>query len=531
MPEPVHAAAVHPLAAPAGLHEALDATHALYADDPAMSARVYSYITTTFPAAMAAASAAKTANEERRQRLEDESQRFTVGFLEANRYYYLPHPEMFVVYRNAHFSACSEDDIQHQVLSQISSGKALRPWKRKVTKSVIKTIRERTPLTVIPDSDTIQAVLDRLVPSHFASRDEAKYFTTVIGDCVSGREQSRGLVFLVPAGLRDLVRALGVEIFAHTGQSSALNALKYKHHEHEYSTCRVLPGKEARAPSDARLAIVRSSLDFLCVASHYSTRFGGSDGYIRQHCNMPYVGRRALRLADLTPETLVEEFVRAYVQPCQHRFIGRNSMMFIWKRYLAENHLPSVLFHKTLLHLLRAKVPYSEETERFEGFTSPHVPKVAAFLEFWETTIVEDAYAQDEELEVDELQTMFKIWAKARGAPGSSPDASFVELITHFYPDADIEDGRVIANTRCTMWDKQGSVANVLRCYLLDCQVQTETPTLSGAYEFHVASANANANMTASKAFFERCARDQLGTRVDKIGVITPAGASESDPV
>lgn len=78
-----------------------------------------------------------------------------------------------------------------------------------------------------------------------------------------------------------------------------------------------------------------------------------------------------------------------------------------------------MLFHKTLLHLLRAKVPYSEETERFEGFTSPHVPKVAAFLEFWETTIVEDAYAQDEELEVDELQTMFKIWAKARGAPGS----------------------------------------------------------------------------------------------------------------
>ena len=506
--------------APPDLHDMLDSLHSQYASQPAMVARLRHNLESVLPASLVSARQALAANSARRQVLSEGSEEFKVAFLERDEYFYLQYPEVFIAYDGDRFRACSQDDIQHEILSKISEGGALRPWKHKVTRALIKEIRGRSPLDRIPESATIQRILSWLSPSFFRTRDEAKYFLTVIGDGLRASAQQEGLVYLTPPALRELVRSLSVEIFTHTGSGSALHGCKFKHHDHAYESCRLLPiPVHATASSLDLSSIPRMSLDVLCVASHYSKRFGGADAYLRDHCHDLSLNNFSLQLANTTPEGLVTSFISDCIEQCPQRKIYSKNMIFVWKQYLSRRSLPAVVFQCALKEMLKAKLSYCAESDAFIGVTSPHVPLVAEFLKFWTDTIVEDAQAQDEELEMDELQTLFRHWAREDGASLGTTDPCIAELIRHFYPDVDIADGRVIVNVRCKLWDKQGTVRDAVDLYLARSP-KDESMTLSAAYSAYVSMASP-VRARVSKRFFEKQAREVLGSAVDQDGVIS----------
>lgn len=510
--------------APRALHEALDNLSEKYKGNEHMTKRLAHHINHVLPAALSSAEEAQRAVAKRRQDLAEGSEQFMAGFLAQNRYFYLPHPEVFLRYDGEHFTASSDDDIQHQILSEISQGGKLRPWKHKVARALLKSVRERSPLDSIPESPTIQAVLNSLVPAFFSTRDAAKYFITVVGDGLRSHETHKGLVYLTPPCLRELVRALSVEIFTHFGSSSALQSLKFKHYDHSYAKCRLLP-PGTHHPSQVLCLekIVRHSIDFLCVSAHYSVRFGGADGFLANGCHSISTQQHALYLCNSSPEALVESFISTYVQPCPQRHIQTKNMIFIWKKYLSENRLPSVIFHSALKELLKSRLEYNEAQDVFVGVTSPYVPMVAAFLKFWDTTIVDDPQAQDEELETDELRTLFRHWAREHSVPLGCADPCLLELIHHFYPDVHVEDGRVLVDLRCRIWDKQGVVRDAVDLYLASAEEGT-TLTLSAAYSCYVQRPS-DIRARVGKRFFEKHARDILGATVDKDGVVTLSSA------
>ena len=76
-----------------------------------------------------------------------------------------------------------EDDIVYNLLSTVSyDNKSLIDWKHKTKISLLKKIKERSIFSVIPESKTIQYVLNLLTPTYFLTKNEAKYFLTCIGD-------------------------------------------------------------------------------------------------------------------------------------------------------------------------------------------------------------------------------------------------------------------------------------------------------------------------------------------------------------
>ena len=52
-------------------------------------------------------------------------------------------------------------------------------------------------------------------------------------------------------------------------------------------------------------------------------------------------------------------------------------MLFIWKEFLKENKLPNILFHETLINLLKTKISYSDDC--FQNVTSMILPVVVDF--------------------------------------------------------------------------------------------------------------------------------------------------------
>ena len=55
---------------------------------------------------------------------------------------------------------------------------------------MIKKIKCQNLFSIIPNSDTIQNCLNLLIPNIFSNKQEAKYFLTIIGDCILKKNEN-----------------------------------------------------------------------------------------------------------------------------------------------------------------------------------------------------------------------------------------------------------------------------------------------------------------------------------------------------
>ena len=102
---------------------------------------------------------------ERTQRMEDltsEQFSFIQSFLFHNHYFYHPSTENFFLYDGQTYVQNSEDDVLYNVLSSLSRDRNLISWKHKTKVSIMKRIKDNHIYQTIPESATIQNVLNTL---------------------------------------------------------------------------------------------------------------------------------------------------------------------------------------------------------------------------------------------------------------------------------------------------------------------------------------------------------------------------------
>jgi hypothetical protein len=97
----------------------------------------------------------------------NEQQVFIQVFLSKNKYFYLQNNNLFYEYDGQKYLIIKEDEIIHKLLSSISNEKVLLNWKHKTKTIIIKQIKERSLFSSIPETDTIQNVLNVLYPAFF----------------------------------------------------------------------------------------------------------------------------------------------------------------------------------------------------------------------------------------------------------------------------------------------------------------------------------------------------------------------------
>lgn len=501
------------------LHDSLEKIIQQYKDNDYVYGRLTNYIEHLLPAALNNANEIHKQREERKTQLNADRDEFTTRFLHKNNYFYCSQTEIFLKYDGVHFVVYSEDDIQHQILTTISSEKCLREWKHKVNKNIIKRIKERSPLNAIPESATIQFVINMLCPSVFPTRNHVKYFLTIIGEGVSIKTELKpdnNLTYIMSPNLTEIIREIGNKAYIYCGLPNIVNNIKYKYHDHTYSDCRLLfiengntlPRKKIMIPPSFGKHII----DLLCVSVHYARRYGTADKYLQQ-CIEPKLVEHALFLSKNTQESIVNMFVEKSFTLCTSSTINTKNMFFIWKKFLDEKAVPNIIFYETLKTLLKEKLKYEEATDCFIGITSIHLPLVVNFMKFWEETMLEtddygmcndgeiNANMNDHELEIDEVCCLFKGWSSVGK---NINDALILELIRHFYPEVVITENKYMYNLKSKLWNKRAEVLASLEQLKLDCKKDELLSAVSiyDAYNFY--STTNKHNLLASKQYFEK---------------------------
>jgi hypothetical protein len=424
------------------MHANLDKMIEKYSNNTYVFGRLMNYLEHLLPTALENAIELQKQREERRIQLSANRDEFTLRFFEKNNYFYSSQTELFLHYDGLHFVIHSEDDIQHQILSTISSEKCLREWKHKVNKNIIKRIKERSPLNAIPEAATIQFVINTLCPAIFPTRNYAKYFLTMLGECMAAPTST---IYILKPALKEIIREIGNQCYTYFGFANIFSNCKFKYYDHQYQNCRLLAMADGKKKIAVPPLLSKHMLDFLCVATHYATRYSNVDNFLLT-CNEVRLVDHALFLTKNTPESIVDTFIGKSLTLCASSSIDVKNIIFLWKKFLEELAIPNIIFYEALKTLLKNKLNYDEVNECFLGITSIHLPLVAQFLKFWENTVVECTEVECMEVDVADELDLAEVLIRFNNK--NSSEALLLELIQHFYPEVVIKESKYILNMK-----------------------------------------------------------------------------------
>ena len=412
-------------------------------------------------------------NQNRNTFLTTEKDVFIQIFLSQNKYYYVNSNNCFFQYNNKNYTIVKEDDIIHKLLSTISKDRVLLDWKHKTKKHIISLIKERSLFSSIPETETIQNVLNVLYPSIFEKKYEAKYFLTILGDNILKKNQN--LIFLVSHSMKQLLNEIDKITNICIGTMNTTNNFMTKYHEnHSYTNCRILKINENFSFDFWKNIIKKIGLDLICVAAHYSNRYENSDIFLDTNVDEE-LKNHAYYLKNISQKEIINQFCSKCLKNVpegNNTKIEWKNLHFIWKQYLNSLSLPNIIYSTSLKGLLKEQYQYHEETDSFLNITSKYLPIERDFINFWEKNItihsenVEVQVNVDDflgnELELDELCAIFKHWVKTTDeqvlSNGNISEEYVLKIMKHFFPNIDIIDNKYILNVSCTLWNKNSDI-------------------------------------------------------------------------
>ena len=481
--------------------ETIQQIYEKYENDTYMIPKIHHYITIQLPTIF---DTMRTTREESMKKIQEKTNdqdSFIQSFLNNHSFYYIPSTEKFFYYDGLHYFQYSEDEILHSISKEIG----VISWKQRTRISTMKKIKENSLMTTIPNTETIQTVIEMLFPI-FSSKTQTKYFLTILGDNIL--KKTPNMIYFINTKAKSFLRELDnysqIYIGTHLNQT-----FKYKYHEHDYTCCRLIQIQDIVKMEHIWMPIITQYyLDIICVAVHYSNRFGSADNYLITYSNDDSLLQYSFYLKETTPQLLIQSFLNEYIQTVSTPSNNTKSviqwkyMQYLWKHFLDVKKLPSVIFQQNLKQLFLENIgeKYDEITDSFMGVFSKYNPTIQKFLQFWDETMLTDDDAC--ELEVDEIILLFKKWCS--GMESNIPNMNhkqIIDLIMHFYPNIEIENEKFVYKIRSVLWDKSLDVRLILESMQMDIST---TISVYDAYEKYCKEQRKEGKIIVSKYFFEK---------------------------
>ena len=438
----------------------------------------------------------------RREKFNEDKDNFVNNFLQSHNYSYCQNTELFFKYDGNHYSIYDEDNIHHEILKSITNGQILMPVKHKIKSIIFKHIKDTLPMKYIPESGTIQYVINHLYPM-FNDKDSIKYFLTIIGDNILKKNEN--LIYIISPNFKNICNEILNQGYNLLGMHHLFNAIKYKYYDHNYSDCRLIMTASSKSNSINTIykynlldkQFYKNILDFICVACHYSNRYVNADQFLL-NCDNEKLKEHALFLKNNNIDKITDDFIGVSLEKCNGTTIKWKNMLYLWKLYLDKKNIPNIVFNSKLKSILSLKVKFNEDNDEFLNVTSIQLPIVSSFLKFWDENMIKD---EDEiDLEIGEICNIFKNWSNKNICIS---EKNMIDLIQHFYNDIVVEDDKYVQQICCKLWNKKSDIINILNNYKMSKKGFLTSISLHNVYQYYCEDSK-DKQYIISKRYFEK---------------------------
>lgn len=316
-----------------------------------------------------------------------------------NRYFYIQKSNTFISYDNKNFNIENETNIVHFILTQISKNKSIKPWKYKIKNTIIKKIKATDLFKIIPESLTIQNIINFFMEKLFVSKEFSKYFLTIIGDIILRKEPVQ--TYLVNETGKKIVNSIndGVQQYL-KNKNSINNAFKYCNNSESYNNCRIIYFDNALDNRDLWLNFIKKNIiNIIIVAVYYSNRYESAEHYINSPIS-PITKNNVLKIKNESEDKIFKKFILYTLNDdSSGNSISLKEMKYIWSLFLNENKLPNLISLNNLSQKLQ-KNGLIFTNNKFINIRSPYLKNINIINNFWDSNVVYDI---NDEIEVSEF--------------------------------------------------------------------------------------------------------------------------------
>mgnify|MGYP003630772121 CR=1 FL=1 len=397
----------------------------------------------------------------RNEDMQNDADKYITTFLidSDTKYMYISKSNIFVMYDGMDFKLVNESTLLHKILSNLSTNKTLLHWKYKIKNMIIKKIKETNIFDMIPESHTIQEVLNFLTPTLFYTKLEARYFLAILGDNIQKKQCD--ITHLVDIKCKGFLNRLNDHVFDYfQGKYHTNSTFKYAWHEHEYTNCRFIKFRNDVAHSTMWSQFIKQNiLNIISVAVHYSNRYKNSDSLLKRSRTDKAVINRILYIQDKTPDILTDVFVKGITKKDDLSYIiSFKEMLYLWKIFLGNMGIVNTIFSSNFKSLLSKRFTYCGERDGFIGVYSELLINTSNLCEFWKNYIVNDS---TETMETSDICEIYNDWlTNEKSITDDLNEFGMLSILNHFH-DLDIINNNIVG-VRCLLWDKMGEFETVL---------------------------------------------------------------------
>ena len=367
-------------------------------------------------------------------------------FFSNNSYYYNPTTNMYIEYTDQ-YRFISENEMIHiilQFLTKYHENAIDFSLKQRIKNKIIKKIKEKHIHQNIPESNTLQDIINFLHPNFFAHKNYAKYFMITLGDIIMKKTD---LLYFLPIHIKPFLKNINRVISLCFHNMNIFSHYKFQYYEQDPVKSRVISFNKMNLQ---HITISETFyINLICVSLHYSNRHSSGDLFLND-LGSQSIAQLAYWIRDTPREQIIDDFIKTYICIKEGTKIHERDMLFLWKEYLKSLNKINVFQRNSDFYTFISKSIPSMDSH-YLNCTSMFLPYVHQFKDFWEKYI----YVDENEFyfEISEILKLFIEMYKDINVE----EQQITELIQYYYPDKLVIDNK-INKMGCTLWNKKKEI-------------------------------------------------------------------------
>jgi hypothetical protein len=372
------------------------------------------------------------------------------NFFNKYSYYYNNTTNMYIEYITE-FKVITENEMIHTVLNYLTNYHAnyelQSNLKQQLKTKIIKKIKEKSIYNNIPESSTIQDMINFLHPNFFNNRNYAKYFMITLGDIIMKKTE---LFYFIPLHMKPFIKNLNKHVSMYFHTMNLCNHYKFQYYDHEPDKSRIICFNTINLDHFTIPELFYNNL--ICISLHYSNRYKSGDDFLNDPCCHNFKNN-ILWIKNTSKTHIIQTFIKEYTTQKDGTKINEKDMLFIWKDYLKNNNIMNIFQKNSEFHEY-----ISKEISLYDGnylnVTSMFLPHVNDFKDFWSKYM----YNDDSEYSF-EMNEIFQLFIE-KNKDKLIDEQMINDIIKYYYPYV-IVNNKVI-KIGCTLWNKKKEIDSFL---------------------------------------------------------------------
>lgn len=367
---------------------------------------------------------------------------------------------IYIKYDGISFKYCTKDEIILTVIHELTIEKSplLSRIKYDIADDILRLISNRNLFEAMPESTTIQDVITFFFPMFFYTKEELKYFLTVIGDTIL--KKNSGEIYYVPEHSREFLSLINVFYKDYTGTDAGLNNFKFKYRGQLYKNSRLISINNNISNIIYLNEYVKKNIfNIIVVSCHYSFRYQESENYLMKQ-NIE-IKNKILYLANNNKDNIIDHFFKENIQEENECKMNQNDLYFLWKLFCDKKHMPRPLYQNEFFTLIENKCSL-DSNGKYINLSSPYLEPAKYFNKFWSYSITITEEGGDY-FELSEICELYNIWLKKKeGVEMIIKENQLKELIQYFYPSVKFRNNMIL-DRKCIFWKKKEDIGESIK--------------------------------------------------------------------